>query len=135
VKVADGYDPSRPKETLGSDWALVFLDKSLGSAERILSILSEPPENGAKVVLGGYQKDHPLLLMVDAQCRIVGRFVDARDRLLLRHNCAATSGTSGAPLLIDRDGRWQIAAIEVAAETGIAGGAAAVPTEASTALK
>jgi V8-like Glu-specific endopeptidase len=29
VKAADGYDPSRPKETIGSDWALVFLDKSL----------------------------------------------------------------------------------------------------------
>jgi len=129
VKVADGYDPSRPRETLGSDWALVFLDRPLGSAERILSILSEPPENGAKVVLGGYQKDHPLLLMVDAQCRIVGRFVDTRDRLLLRHNCTATSGASGGPLLIDRDGRWQIAAIDVAAETGIAGGVAGVPAE------
>jgi len=130
VKIADGYDPGRPKETVGSDWALVSLDKSLGLAGRVLSILSEPPENGAKVVLGGYQKDHPLLLMADAQCRIVGRFVDAAGHLLLRHNCAATNGASGAPLLINRGGKWQIAAIEVAGETGIAGGAAAVLAEA-----
>ena len=65
MKIADGYDPGRPKETVGSDWALVSLDKSLGSEGRVLSILSEPPENGAKVVLGGYQKDYPLLLMAD----------------------------------------------------------------------
>ena len=130
VKIADRYDPGRPKETVGSDWALVFLDKSMGAAGQVLPILSEPPENGARVVLGGYQKDHPLLLLADAQCRIVGRFVDADGQLLLRHNCAATNGTSGAPLLIDRDRRWQIAAIEVAAEPGIAGGAAAVLAEA-----
>jgi protease YdgD len=126
LKIADGYDPGRPRETVGSDWALVFLDKSMGSVGQILSILSEPPENGAKVMLGGYQKDHPLLLMADTQCRIVGRFLDSDGRLLLRHSCAATKGTSGAPLLIDRDGRWQIVAIEVAAETSIVGGAAAV---------
>ena len=29
VKIGEGYDPGRPKETIGSDWALVFLDKSL----------------------------------------------------------------------------------------------------------
>jgi protease YdgD len=130
LKIADGYDPGRPKETVGSDYALVSLDKSLGSADRVLPILREPPENGERVVLGGYQQDHPLVLMADTQCRIVGRFVDAVGRLLLRHNCAATNGASGAPLLIDRDSRWQIAAIEVAAEPGIAGGAAAVLTEA-----
>jgi protease YdgD len=129
LKIADGYDPGRPKETVGSDWALVSLDKSLGSADRVLSILREPPENGERVMLGGYQQDHPLVLMADTQCRIVGRSVDAGGRLLLRHNCAGTHGTSGAPLLIDRGGIWQIAAIEVAGETG-AGGAAAVLDEA-----
>jgi protease YdgD len=135
VKIADGYDPGRPKETVGSDWALVFLDKSLGSPDRVVPILSEPLENGAKVVLGGYQKDHPLLLMADAQCRIVGRFVDSDGQLLLRHDCAATNGASGAPLLIDRDGRWQIAAIDVAAETGTAGGVAAVLVGATKAFE
>jgi protease YdgD len=53
LKIADGYDPGRPKETVGSDYALVSLDKSLGSADRVLPILGEPPENGERVVLGG----------------------------------------------------------------------------------
>jgi protease YdgD len=130
VKIGDGYDPGRPKETMGSDWALVFLDKRLGQADRVLPIISELPEDGANIMLGGYQQDHPLILMADTQCRIDGRFVDASGRLLLRHNCAGTYGVSGAPLLIERGGRWQVAAIAVAGEMGMAHGAAVVLDEA-----
>jgi protease YdgD len=126
VQIGDGYDPSRPNETIGSDWALVSLDKNLGSPNRILPILSVLPENRDDVMLGGYQKDHPLIVMADTQCHIVGSLVDASGRLLLRHNCDGTNGASGAPLLIYKDGRWHIAAIAVAAEMRIAGGAAAV---------
>ena len=124
VTIGDRYDPERPKETIGGDWALVTLDKTLGSADRILPILSEPLEDGADVMLGGYQQDHPLLLMADTQCRILGHFFDAVGHLLLRHNCVGTKGASGAPLVVDRQGKWQVAAIEVAAEPGAAGGVA-----------
>ena len=104
IKIGAGYDPRRPKETIGSDWALVSLDKSLGSEDRILPIVSDLPEDGTNVMLGGYQQDHPLLLTVDTQCQIDGRFVDATGQLLLRHNCTGTHGVSGAPLLIERGG-------------------------------
>jgi protease YdgD len=127
LKIADGYDPSRPRATIGSDWALVSLDKNLGSPDRVLPMLGEPPEKGADVTLGGYQQDHPFVLMADPQCRIVGRLVDRSGRLLLRHNCTGTNGASGAPLLVETGGRWRLAAIEVAGETGIAGGVAVVP--------
>jgi protease YdgD len=130
MKVGDGYDPVRPKETMGSDWALVLLDKKLGSADRVLPILDDLPEDGATVMLGGYQQDHPLLLMADTRCRIGGRLVDASGRLLLRHSCAGTRGASGGPLLIDRGGRWHVAAIEVAAEVDLAAGIAIVLNEA-----
>jgi protease YdgD len=130
MKVGEGYDPVRPKQTIGSDWALVLLDKKLGSADRVLPILNELPENGASVMLGGYQQDHPLILMADIRCRIGGRLVDGSSRLLLRHSCAGTRGASGAPLLINRGGRWHVAAIDVAAEADLAGGVAIVLSEA-----
>ncbi len=130
LKIGVGYDPGRPKETIGSDWALVSLDKSLGSEDRVLPIASDLPEDGANVMLGGYQQDHPLLLIADTQCRIDRRFVDENGRLLLVHNCAGTRGMSGAPLLTDKGGRWQVAAIEVAGEMDIAHGAAVVLDEA-----
>ena len=131
VKIGHGDDPVRPKETIGSDWALVSLNKRLGSANRGLPILSDLPEDGAKLMLGGYQQDHPLLLIADTQCHIDGRFVDASGRLLLRHTCAGTGGVSGAPLLIDSCGGWHVAAIEVAGDTGIAGGIAVILNEAA----
>jgi len=126
VKIGDGYDPSRPKETIGSDWALVSLDKTLGSEDRVLPVASDLPQDGSNVMLGGYQQDHPLLLLADTHCQIDGRVVDASGRLLLRHNCAGTHGVSGAPLLIDSGGRWRVAAIDVAGATSAAYGLAVV---------
>jgi protease YdgD len=133
--VGDSYNPDQAKETIGSDWALVSLDKSLGGADRVLPIVTEPPEDGAKVMLAGYQQDRPFVLMADPQCRIVGRFVDADGRLALRDNCAGTNGVSGAPLLIYKGGTWQIAAIEVAADLGLPGGAAVVLDDAVKAVR
>jgi protease YdgD len=95
-----------------------------------LPIIREPPEVGSIVMLGGYQQDHPLVLMADTSCRIVGRFVDASGRLLLRHNCAASRGVSGAPLLIEKGGKWYAAGVDVAAEKGVASGFAVVLDEA-----
>jgi protease YdgD len=132
VKIGDGYDPRRPEQTIGSDWALVFLDKSLGSQDRILPMASDLPPDGTNIMLGGYQQDHPLILMADIQCRVDGRFVDPSGRVLLRHNCAGTLGVSGAPLLVDMGGRWQIAAIDVAAEGSTAYGLGVVLDRAST---
>ena len=99
--------------------------------DRVLPIATELPENGANVILGGYQQDHPLVLMADTQCRIEGRFFDASGRQLLRHNCTGTRGVSGAPLLIEKGGKWQVVAIDVASEMGIAYSAAVVLDEAS----
>ena len=134
MQIGVGYDPMRPKKTIGSDWALVSLDKSLGSPDRILPILAEPTENGAKVTLGGYQQDHPLVLMADPECHIVGRFVDASKRLLLRDDCVGTNGVSGGPLLIYRGGKWRVAAIEVAGDLGLPSGAAVVLDDAVNTL-
>ena len=125
-EIADGYDTRRPKETIGSDWALVFLDHSLGSNNRVLPIASEQPPDGANVMLGGYQQDHPLLLIADIHCHIDGRVGDASGRVLLHHNCAGTRGVSGAPLLIDTGRGWQVVGIDVAAKPGVAEGVAAV---------
>ena len=80
-------------------------------------------------MLGGYQQDHPLILMADTRCRIGARLVDGSGRLFLRHSCAGTRGVSGAPLLINRGDRWHVAAIGVAAEVDLAGGVAIVLNE------
>lgn len=130
LETGPGYDPSRPSETRGSDWALIWLETRLGSADRVLPMIGELPEVGSTIMLGGYQQDHPLVLMADTECRIVGRSSDASGLLLLRHNCTGTRGDSGAPLLIEKGGKWYTAGVDVAAELGVASGLAVVLGEA-----
>jgi protease YdgD len=130
IEVGAGYDPRRPAATRGSDWALILLDKPLGAGGRTLPIMAQPPSIGAAIMLGGYSQDHPLILMADTGCRIIGRIADGAGRPLLRHDCTGGAGVSGAPMLIARSGGWCVAAIAVAAEMGAASGVAALPTEA-----
>jgi protease YdgD len=130
IETGPGYDPSRPKETIGSDWALISLDARLGPSDRVLPMIDESPEPGSSIMLGGYQQDHPLVLMADTDCRIIERVTDSAGRMLLRHNCTGTGGDSGAPLLIEKNGRWYTAGVDVAAQLGVASGIAVVLDEA-----
>jgi protease YdgD len=129
IVTGPGYDPLKPRETLGSDWALLTLDKPLGTPDRVLAIRTAPAQTGAIVTTGGYSQDHPLLLTVDPECRIVGQAKDAAGRPLLHDNCTGTHGASGAPVLIHEGGVWRIAAMGVAAEMGVASGVAVVLDE------
>jgi hypothetical protein len=49
---------------------------------------------------------------------------DVNGMPLIRHNCAATQGVSGAPLLIQDGADWFIGGIEVVGTQGGIGGAA-----------
>jgi protease YdgD len=129
IVTGPGYDPLQPRQTMGSDWALLTLDKSLGTPDRILAIRPAPAETGAVVTTGGYSQDHPLLLTVDPECRIIGQSQDAAGRMVLRDNCTGTHGASGAPILVHEGGVWRIAAMGVAAEMGVASGVAVILDE------
>jgi len=56
-----------------------------------------------------YRRDAPGRLVVDESCTLV----EAAESLL-GLGCAVVSGNSGAPLLVWRDGSWQVAAVLVA---------------------
>jgi len=43
-------------------------------------------------MLGGYQQDHPLVLMADTECQIVGRAADADGRPLISSPTAPEPG-------------------------------------------
>ncbi len=127
VEIGAGYDPARPRETLGSGWALIRISERLGVGDRVLPMLGEPPPVGAAVMLGGYQRDHPLVLMADTDCRVLGRVADAGGRTIVRHGCAGLPGLIGAPLLIEVGGAWHVAGVAVAADRAGAGGLAVLP--------
>ena len=111
--------PSAPPD---SDWAVLHLDASLGTADRLLPLMREIPPPGTPAMLGGYEQDRAQIIVADVACTVVG-VVRAREARMLRHSCAATRGASGAPLLVRTpDAGWGIAGVASGAVIGAAGG-------------
>jgi protease YdgD len=122
--VAPGFDLTHPTETSGSDWAVLTIDKDLGNPDRILKLRDQVPAVGTKAMIGGYEQDQPLVLIADTACKIVALTVDRDGHRMLHHNCAATRGVSGAPLLVREGSEWRVAGIDVMASIGATGGIA-----------
>ena len=122
--------PSAPPD---ADWAVLSLDAPLGTPDRVLPLLRGVPQVGASAMLGGYEQDRAQAMVADRGCAVIGIARGASGHAMLRHSCAATRGTSGAPLLARApDGRWSIIGVASQALIGAAGGFA-VPASAITA--
>ena len=70
---------------------------------------------GMVVALPGYNQDRAQLLIGDLACRILRIGEWPAGARYLAHDCAATRGTSGAPLLARRDSGWAVVAINIGA--------------------
>lgn len=124
-RIAPGYRPLAEAQTAGADRAILVLDRPLGSASDVLH-LAPPPPAPQPVRLAGYGEDRDELAVESQSCAIrsVGR--DGEGRVLLGHDCQATPGTSGAPLVLRRpDGTWAAIGVQIEARVGDAGGLAA----------
>lgn len=111
--VGDRFDPSEPARHPGSDWALLELAASVPSAIEPLRMAKDLPARGTAVALPGYNQDRSHVLMADTSCRITGIFMVNGARML-SHDCSATRGTSGGPLLAERDNHWEVVGINIA---------------------
>ena len=106
---------------LGGDVAVLTLDAAIGVAALPWARDARP---GEAAMLGGYEQDRVETLLADTACRTMGRIADAGGRPILQHACAATGGTSGAPLLVRDGGGWAVAGVNIAANVGDVGGLA-----------
>ncbi len=107
----------RTRVARGIDVAAVTLAAPLGGA--VLGF-APPPAPGTPAMLGGYNQDRIEVIEADTVCHVL-----ADTGALLRHDCAGTHGTSGAPLLVrGADGAWRIAGLQVAAFVHGSGGIA-----------
>ncbi|MFN9091777.1 MAG: trypsin-like serine peptidase [Alphaproteobacteria bacterium] len=123
LRVGAGFDPVR-EAPWASDWALVSLNAAIG-AGRVLPLLRETPPAGSILSLPGFQRNEPGALLVDPACRYLGlRRVDG-EGVMLAHDCAGTTGSSGGPLLLrGADGRFAIIGVQSKGILGRAGGLA-----------
>jgi protease YdgD len=128
------YDPAQAADNRGGDWALLTIEGADAARDRILPLADRLPAPGTVVSLGGYSQDKAFTITADLACRVVRHAHDTAARLVLRHDCTATRGASGAPLLLREGSHWLIAGIDVAAAGNAAGGVAAWVEEARAAL-
>ncbi|MDN3567785.1 trypsin-like serine peptidase [Paeniroseomonas aquatica] len=122
-RVGDGYLPGGGGPA-AADWAVLTLDRPLGTPDRLLPLLETAPAPRAALALGGYQQDRPEVILADSACRLLG-FAAAGPAGMLVHDCAGTRGVSGAPLLArGADGSWAVAGVASTAVLRVAMGAA-----------
>jgi protease YdgD len=121
-RLAPGYDPRHVPPDFGADVAVVTLDRAMAAPGEVLRVAQGEAPSAA--MLGGYNQDRAEVIEADPACAVLGGALDAAGRPLLRHDCAATRGTSGAPLLVRTQGGWRVAGLQVAAANGRASGIA-----------
>ena len=123
VRVGAGFDTAR-EAPWAADWALVSLNAPIG-AGRVLPLLREAPPEGSILALPGFQKGSPGALLVDPACRYLGLRRIEGEGVMLAHDCAGTTGSSGGPLLLrGADGRFAIIGVQSKGILGRAGGLA-----------
>lgn len=119
-EIPDGYLPVQAGGSAdpGADWAVLTLNGVPGPGRRPLAAaaldaatLDEYKREGARILQAGYSQDRPHILTLHDGCEIVGFTEGGR---LAVHECDATKGDSGSPLLAFADGRFTIVAMHVA---------------------
>ena len=97
------------------DWALLTLASAPKVGEPVLPLAAKPPPAGTALALGGFSQDRSHQLMADLACTLLGWGNFPNGAPMLLHDCSATRGTSGGPILANRDGRWEVIGINVGA--------------------
>ncbi|MFL1462730.1 trypsin-like serine peptidase [Roseococcus sp. DSY-14] len=116
-RVGEGFVLGVPSP-VSADWAVLLLEAPLRAP--VLPVWAGRPPERTPLVLGGYQQDMPERLLADTGCRIIGAANGA-----VTHDCAGTRGASGAPLLAEIGGRWQVMGVASRVRRDIALGEAA----------
>jgi protease YdgD len=121
VIVAPGYDTAAAPtlaSNLERDWAVLTLDRDIGTVVGILPLADAADRKrdlaGTRLVHAGYSQDKAHVLTVHDGCTVLWA---PPGFPVLRHDCDATKGDSGSPLLVREDGAMRVLAIHVATTT------------------
>lgn len=94
-----------PAET---DWAIVTLDRIVGQGTGTIDIAKGGPDTTERLIQAGYSRDRPHVLTIDSSCRTGDR---STPEGVFTHDCDATFGDSGSPLLTATEGRFELVGI------------------------
>ena len=109
---------SKDESNIGNDWALVELERRLTIRPVELSDLTFQQMKAAaadgELTIAGYNGDYAEILTQHHGCQLIARAENGR---LLLHDCDATFGSSGAPLLLVTPGGAEIIGLQSAVVT------------------
>lgn len=111
--IGNGFDGNKPPPQT-ADWARIELAEAIPDAVAPLPVAQEPPASGMAIALAGYNQDRSQLLMADPHCHI-GIVTPRAGGTLLLHDCSATRGTSGGPLLTREGAGWAVIGLNIGA--------------------
>lgn len=100
------------------DWALLTLAEPLPALGTIPLAVDWQGDGGAPLMQVGYSQDKPHILTAHAGCSALP---GAAPQGLLAHDCDATRGDSGSPLLVRTGEGWRLVAMHVATARGAGG--------------
>lgn len=98
-------------QSMATDWALLRLAGPLEGIRPVPVRRAADLVPGSRVAHAGYSQDRPHLLTAVMECRL---FAGAGAGLM-RHDCDATYGDSGSPILALAGQEWQVVGVHVAA--------------------
>ena len=90
------YDPAKPEETAGDDWAVITVESPFPPDTKPLRLADERPLPGAPVLTGGYPSEKAHMMTADKHCRVEAVSDDGK---LISNTCIIHHGNSGGPLL------------------------------------
>ncbi|WP_246789464.1 trypsin-like serine peptidase [Acetobacter nitrogenifigens] len=122
--VPPGYDPRNEATTAAYDRATLFLDAPVADKQQTLEVAQALPEPETPVAIGGYEQDYQEILIRDQNCHVTAIVSDQAGRPMIAHDCAATRGSSGAPVLTRQGDHWVALGIQALANPGRGGVAA-----------
>jgi protease YdgD len=109
--VDPNYNPNEAKKSILADWAILVLVDAVASDTKPLPLATNSPVSGEPLMIGGFSQKHPFKMTADTECQVSGV---ARSGVIM-HDCSATHGVSGAPLLKAGEGtEIRVVAIHVA---------------------
>jgi protease YdgD len=112
ITVGPGFDGAKAQPQ-PEDWARLDLTQPV--AVPPLPVAGGIAGAGMAVALAGYNQDRAQLLVADLACHVLRVDPLPGGARFLAHDCAATRGTSGAPLLTKNERRWAVLGINIAA--------------------
>jgi protease YdgD len=118
--VSPGYDAGTPTalSSLANDWAVLSLDRDIAAMVGMLPLLTLGQQHalvpGTTITHAGYSQDKAHMLTKHEGCKLLPPV----STNLLRHDCDATRGDSGSPILTVEQGELHLAGIHVATTLG-----------------